>query len=145
MNTTNRSTTTKSAGSPANGLQAVREAAETGSAQAEQALKKMSASAADAASLMKDTYSTAAGRAQEYNAKFIEFAQENTKTAFEFAQQLTSAKSPTEFFELSATQTRKQFETLTQQARELSVLAQKIMSSTAERVEADVRAQSGRS
>jgi phasin len=135
MNTTNRSTTTKSAGSPGNGPQAVREAMETGSAQAEQALKKIGASAADAASLMRDTYSTAAGRAQEYNAKFIEFAQENAKTAFEFAQQLTSVKSPTEFFELSANQTRKQFETLTQQARELSVLAQKIMSSTVEHIE----------
>ena len=145
MNITNRSTTTKSAASPGNGAQVIREAAETGSAQSEQALKKMSAATADAASLMRDAYSTAAVRTQEYNAKFIEFAQKNTKTAFEFAQQLTSVKSATEFFELSANETRKQFETLTEQVQELSVLAQKIVSATAERVETDVRTHSGRS
>jgi phasin len=145
MNTTHRNPTSKSAGSPGNGAEVLRDAAETGSAQAEQAFKKVSAAAADAASLMRDTYSTAAVRTQEYNAKFIEFAQKNTKTAFAFAQQLASVKSPSEFFELSANETRKQFDVLTEQARELSALAQKIVSATAERVETDVRAQSGRS
>ena len=145
MNTTIRNTATKSAGSPGTGAQALREAAETGSAQAEQTLKKVSGATADAASLMRDTYATAAVRTQEYNAKFIEFAQKNTKAAFEFAQQLTSVKSPSEFFEFSANETRKQFEILTEQGRELSMLAQKIVSATAERVETDVRAHSGRS
>ncbi len=91
---------------------------------------------------MRDTYSTAAARTQDYNAKFIEFAQKNTKTAFEFAQQLTSVKSPSEFFELSANQTRKQFETLTEQARELSTLAQKIVSASVERVESEAKSRS---
>jgi hypothetical protein len=91
---------------------------------------------------MRDTYSTAAARTQDYNAKFIEFAQKNTKTAFEFAQQLTSVKSPSEFFELSANQTRKQFETLTEQARELSTLAQKIVSASVERVESEAKGRS---
>jgi phasin len=142
MNTTNRSTTSKSAVSPGNGGQVLREVAETGSAQAEQAFKKMSAAAEDSAALMRDTYSTAAARTQDYNAKFIEFAQKNTKTAFEFAQQLTSVKSPSEFFELSANQTRKQFETLTEQARELSTLAQKIVSASVERVESEAKSRS---
>ena len=142
MNTTNRSTTSKSAASPGNGAQLLRDVTETGSAQAEQAFRKMSAAAEDSASMMRDTYSTAAARANDYNAKFIEFAQKNTKTAFEFAQQLTSVKSPSEFFELSANQTRKQFETLTEQARELSTLAQKIVSATAARVETEVKARS---
>jgi phasin len=141
MNTNIRN---KSAGSPGSGAQVLSDVAETGSAQAEQALKKMSEATADAASLMRDTYSTAAVRTQEYNAKFIEFAQKNTRAAFEFAQQLTSVKSPSEFFEFSANETRKQFEILTQQARELSALAQKIVSATAERVETDVRAHGGR-
>ena len=92
--------------------------------------------------MMRDTYSTAAARANDYNAKFIEFAQKNTKTAFEFAQQLATVRSPSEFFELSANQTRQQFETLTEQARELSTLAQKIVSATAARVETEVKARS---
>ena len=55
-------------------------------------------------------------------------------------------KSPTEFLELSTSRSRKQFETLTEQARELTSLAQKVVSATAERVESDVnRAYSQRS
>jgi phasin len=139
MNTTNRNTTSKLAG---NGGQVLRDVAETGSAQAEQAFKKMSAAAQDSASVMRDTYATAAARTQDYNAKFVEFAQKNTQTAFEFAQQLASVKSPSEFFELSANQTRQQFETLTEQAQELSALAQKIVSASVARVESEVKARS---
>jgi phasin len=139
MNTSNRSTTSKSAG---NGGQVLREVAETGSAQAEQAFKTVTDATSDSVSLMRDTYATAAARTQDYNAKFIEFAQKNTKAAFEFAQQLANVKSPSEFFELSADQTRKQFETLTEQARELSALAQRIVSASAQRVETEVKARS---
>mgnify|MGYP002136156526 CR=1 FL=1 len=57
MNTTNRSTTTRSVGSPGNGGQVLREAAETASAQTKQAFEKMSAASADATALMKDSYS----------------------------------------------------------------------------------------
>ena len=62
----------------------------------------------------------------------------NTEAAFEFAQQLTAVKSPREFFELSTNHSRKQVETLTEQARELATLAQKALSETAERVQADM-------
>ena len=145
MNTTNRSTATKSLGSSGNGGQVLREATETASTQTKQAFEKMSAAAADATNLMKDSYSTAVRRTQDYNAKFIEFAQANTEATFEFLQQLSSVKSPTEFLELSTSHSRKQFETLTEQARELTTLAQKVVSATTQRVESDVRAYSGRS
>ena len=98
----------------------------------------MNAATVDATALMKDSYSTAMRRAQDYNAKLIEFAQKNTELAFEFVQQLSGVKSPTEFFELSTSHSRKQIETLTEQARELATLAQKAVLSTAERVESDV-------
>jgi phasin len=145
MNTTNRSATTRSVGSPGNGGQVLRKAAETASAQTKQAFEKMSAASADATALMKDSYSTAVRRTQDYNAKFIEFAQANTEAAFAFFQQLSGVKTPTEFLELSTSHSRKQFEVLTEQARELTTLAQKVVSTTAERVETDVRAYSGRS
>ena len=74
---------------------------------------------------MKDSYSTAVKGAQDYNAKFIEFARANTEAAFEFVQKLSSVKSPSEFFELSTSHSRKQFETLTEQTKELTALAQK--------------------
>ena len=138
MNAPNRTTTNRSSSSAGNGGQVLREAAETASAQTKQAFEKMSAATADATTLMKDSYSTTVRRTQDYNAKFVEFAQANTQTAFEFFQRLSSVKSPTEFLELSTSHSRKQFETLTEQARELTTLAQRVVSATAERVESDI-------
>jgi phasin len=88
--------------------------------------------AADATTLMKDSYSKTIKGAQEYNTKVVEFAQANTKAAFDFAQELVGVKSPSEFFELSTNHSRKQFETLTEQAKELAMLAQKVTLATAE-------------
>src|SRR5215831_7330895 len=138
MNAPNRTTTPKSAGLSGNGGQVLREAVESGSAQTKATFEKMNAATTDAANLMRDSYSTAVRRAQDYNAKFIEFAQTNTEAALEFVHQLSSVKSPTEFFELSTNHSRKQFETLTEQARELATLAQKAVLATAERVGSDV-------
>ncbi len=129
-------TTKPSGSSRADATQAFRETAENGSAQAKAAFEKASTAAADAATLMKDSYSTTIKGAQEYNTKVIEFAQANTKAAFDFAQELTGVKSPSEFFELSTNQSRKQFETLTEQAKELAMLAQKVTLATAEPIKA---------
>jgi phasin len=134
-NPPNRTTATKS---PGNGGQVLREAVETGSAQTKQVFEKMSAATTDATNLVRDSYSTAFRRAQDCNAKFVEFAQTNTEAALNFAQQLSSVKSPTEFFEVSANHSRKQLETLTEQAKELTALAQKALLTTAERVEANI-------
>ena len=128
MNAPNRTTTTKSLG----------EAAEAGAAQTRQAFEKVNAATSDAAALMTDTYTTAMKRTQDYNAKVMEFAQKNTEAAFAFARELTAVKSPTEFLELSTSHSRKQFETLGEQARELATLAQKAALATVERVEKNV-------
>jgi phasin len=133
MNAPNRTTTTKSAGP-----QVLREAAEAGAAQTKQAFDKMNTATTDAAALMKDNYATALRRAQDYNAKVIEFAQKNTEAAFEFARELSRVKSPTEFVELSTSHSRKQFETLTEQTRELATLVQQAALTTVERVEKEV-------
>src|SRR5262245_60484252 len=135
MNAPNR--TTKSAGP-----QGLREAAEAGAAQTRQAFEQVNAATTGATALMKDSYATAMKRTQDYNAKVFEFAQKNTEAAFEFAQELSGVKSPTEFLELSTSHSRKQFETLTEQARELATLAQKAVLATVERVEKDVRQRS---
>src|SRR5690348_7076 len=134
MNAPNRNTTTKSAGSPGSGGQVIREALDTGSAQTKQTFEKMGTATADAANSLSESYSTAVRGAQDYNAKFIEFAQINTQTALEFVQQLSSVKSPTEFFELSTNHSRKQVETLTEQAKELAALAQRAVLATTERI-----------
>jgi len=137
MDSQTKTTTTKPSGSSrADVTQAFRETAETGSAQAKAAFEKASTVAADATTLMKDSYSRTVKGAQEYHSKAIEFAQANTKAAFEYAQELVGVKSPSEFFELSTNHSRKQFETLTEQAKELATLAQKVTLATAEPIKA---------
>jgi phasin len=112
--------------------QAFRATAENGSAQVKESFEKMSATTAEATALIKDSYSTAVKGAQEYNTRFIEFAQNNTKAAFDFVQKLSGVKSPSDFFELSTDHSRKQFETLTEQTKELAALAQKVTLATVE-------------
>ena len=137
MDSQTKTTTTKPSGSSRTDVtQAFRETAENGSAQAKAAFEKASTAAADATTLMKDSYSRTVKGAQEYHTKVIEFAQANTKAAFDFAQELVGVKSPSEFFELSTNHSRKQFETLTEQAKELAMLAQKVTLATAEPIKA---------
>jgi len=112
--------------------QAFRATAGNGSAQAKEAFEKMSAATTEATALIKNSFSTAVKGAQDYNTKVIEFAQTNTKAALDFVQKLSGVKSPSEFIELSTDQSRKQFETLTEQTKELAALAQKVTLLTVE-------------
>jgi phasin len=92
----------------------------------------MSAATTEAGDLIKNSYSTAIKGVQDYNNKFIEFAHVNTNAAFDFVQKLSSVKSPAEFVELSTEHARKQFETLTEQTKQLAAIAQKVTLATAE-------------
>ena len=103
-----------------------------GSAQAKEAFEKMSVATGEAAALIKNSYSTAIKGAQDYNNKVLEFAQTNTEAAFGFAQKLSDVKSPSDFIELSTEHSRKQYETLTEQTKELAALAQRVALATAE-------------
>src|SRR4029078_406783 len=131
-------TTKPSGSSRADATQAFREVAENGSAQVKAAFANASTAAAGAAALMEDSYLRTIKGAQKYNTKVIEFAQANTKAAFDFAQELVGVKSPSEFFELSTNHSRKQFEKLSEQTKELATLAQKVTVATAEPVKAGV-------
>src|SRR5512132_3221127 len=133
MNTPTKATT-KPTGSPGNGTQVVRET----TAQTKEAFENVSAATAEAGNLLRDTYSTAVARSQEYNAKVIEFARTNTQTNREFVQQLSNAKSPTELLEAWTKHSRRQCETLAEQARDLPSIAQRTMLTGTERVQTDV-------
>jgi phasin len=139
LDSTNKTTTTKPASSPrTDALQAYRATAEHGTTQAKEAFEKMSAATAEATDLIKSSYSTAVKGAQEYNAKVNEFAQTNTKVALEFVQNLLGVKSPSDVIELSTEHSRKQYETLSDQAKELAALAQKVTVATLEPLKAGV-------
>jgi len=111
---------------------AFREFAERGVAQAKDTYEKMKAAAEEATDVLETTYSTATKGASDYGLKVIEAARTNTNAAFDFAGELLAAKTISEVVELSSAHTRKQFETMAQQSKELSALAQKLATETAE-------------
>ena len=133
MATTTNTAAQKPASSPMTAApQAFREMAEKGTTQAKETYEKMNAATAETTDLIKNSYSMAVKGAQDYNTKFIEFAQTNSKAAFDFVQKLSGVKSPSDFIELSTEHSRKQFETLTEQTKELAALAQKVTLATVE-------------
>jgi phasin len=111
---------------------AFREFAERGVAQCKDTYEKMKAAAEEATDVLETTYSTASKGTSEYGLKVIEAARTNTNAAFDFFGELITAKSLSEVIELSSTHTRKQFETLTEQSKELGALVQKVATETAE-------------
>src|ERR1700739_2682645 len=60
-----------------------------------------------------------------FNVRMIDMARINTEAAFDFAQQIASAKAPADIVELWTAHTHKQFETLSEQPKELTGLGQK--------------------
>jgi phasin len=117
---------------------AFREFAERGVAQAKENYEKMKAAAEEATDVLETTYSTATKGAADYGLKVIEAARINTNAAFDFASEVVTAKTLSEVIELASAHARKQFETLTEQSKELGALAQKVATETAEPIKSGV-------
>lgn len=105
--------------------QSVKEFAQQGADYSKNLAEKSEAVAEAAGKSVQQSYSAAASGAAEFNAQWIEMVRDNTNASLDFARQLLAVKSPSEFFELSATYTRQQFETYAQQTQKLVGLAQK--------------------
>ena len=139
MATTTHTAAQKPAKSPMTAAaQASRAMAEQGTNQAKEAFEKVSAATAETADLIKNSVSTAVKGAQDYNNKVIEFAQANTKAALDFVQKLSGVNSPSDFVQLATDHSRKQFEILTEQTKELTALAHKVTLAAAEPLKAGV-------
>jgi phasin len=108
--------------------------ADRGNTQAKEAFEKASSGSLEAAEMLRACCATAVKGVQDYNNKFMEFAHANSNSAFEFIQKLYDVKSPTAFVELSTEHSRKQFEALTAQSKELTAIAQKAAAAAAEPV-----------
>ena len=111
---------------------AFREFAERGVAQAKDTYEKMKAAAEEATDVLETTYSTATKGASDYGLKVIEAARVNTNAAFDFAGELITAKTLSEVIELSSAHARKQFETMSEQTKELATLLQKVATEATE-------------
>jgi phasin len=122
----------------AEGTEAVREFTQQGAAYTKDMFEKTKAAAEEASKVFERTYATAAKGAADFNLQWIEMARANANSAFDFTRQLVAVKSPSEFLELSAAQARKQLEAFTEQARHLTVLAQKVTTDTVQPLQAGV-------
>lgn len=111
---------------------AFREFAEKGVSQARDNWEKMKAATEEATDVLETTYSTAAKGAADYGLALIDVARNNMNATFDFYSEIVTAKSLSEVVELSTAHARKQFETATAQARELTALAQKVATETTE-------------
>ena len=111
---------------------AFREFAEKGLSQAKDAYTKMKTAAEEATGIMETTYANASKGAADYGLKMVEMARVNSNATFDFATQLLGARTFAQVVEISTAHTRKQIEALTEQAKELSTLAQKVATHTAE-------------
>jgi len=97
-----------------------------------ESLEKGVAAAEETARSIEQGYSAAAESIRDFNVKLIEMAHANAMAALDFAQQISTAKGPSEAIELWSSYARRQFETLTDQSKELTALGQKIATSSAE-------------
>jgi phasin len=111
--------------------EAFREMAEKGVEQTRAACAKAKIASEEAADLLENTYEAATKRATDFNRKLVEIARANTRSGFDYVHELLGAKSPSEFFELSTGQMRKQFEMVSAQNKELCALAQEIATEAA--------------
>jgi hypothetical protein len=77
-----------------------------------------------------DVLSSSSGNAirglRDYNEKVLEIAQFNVDATFEFLRRAAVAKSSSEFIVAATEHARRQYETSSQQAKELTALAQKL-------------------
>jgi phasin len=74
----------------------------------------------------------------DYRLKLIEMARTNANAAFDFAAQLAAAKSPAQVVELSQQHASRQVEVVTAQLKELTSLAEKVASDTAEPIRSNL-------
>jgi phasin len=114
----------------------VRAFAEKGVSQARDNYAKFKDAAETHNGTIEAVFTTASKGASEYSAKLIEFFKANTSASLDFAQSLFGVKTPTEAMELWTSHTKKQFETLTAQAKELAEISKKIATETAEPIKA---------
>jgi phasin len=111
---------------------AFRELAETGISQTREVYERLKQGAEQATAVLEATCTKGGKGATEYGSKLIEMMHANTDAAFDFADELMSVKSFSEMIELSAKHLRKQLETLADQTKALTALAQKVAAEASE-------------
>ena len=97
-----------------------------------QGFEKIKAASDEISEALRETYSSNAKSTTDYGLKVFEISNANAASAINFLIHLCGSKSATDVFRLSAAQTRKAFDTASDQNRELWALAQKLATETGE-------------
>ena len=98
----------------------MRALAEKGVSQARDSYAKFKDAAETHNGTIEAVFTSASKGASEYNAKLIEFFKANTSSSLDFAQELLGVKAPAAAMELWTSHARKQYETFTAQAKDLT-------------------------
>jgi phasin len=114
--------------------EAFRKFSEQSASQTKEMYERMRVGAEEATGLLENTFKVAAAGATEFNRKMIENARWNTNAAFDHLIALLGTKSLSEAIEVSTAHSRQQFEGLADQTKELTALAQKVTTETAQPV-----------
>jgi hypothetical protein len=96
------------------------------------AVEKSNAAATESARGAEQSYFAAAEGIRDFHVKLIEMAHANTLAALQLVGGISAANGPSESAALWLSYVRQQFETLTDQSKELTALAQRIATSSAE-------------
>jgi phasin family protein len=120
---------------------AARGFAEQGGDFAWNAAIKTKAAAQEATRTAGEVCSTFTGNALDFHRRWIEIemVRENTSATLDFVHQVLDVKSPSEFVELAAEYARKQAETFTEQARQLTGMTQKMSAGLAAPMQAAMK------
>jgi len=117
---------------------AFREFAEKGVTQAKDNWEKLKAATEEATDVLEDSYAKASKGTADYSLMLIEAGRTNANAAFDFASSLMTVKSLSEVVELSTAHARKQFDTFSEQAKDLTTFAQKVATATVEPIKEGV-------
>ena len=101
-------------------------------ARAREGFEKVKVASEEMTEALRETYSNNARSATDFGLKVFEISNANGASALNFLIDLCGSKSASDVFTLSATQTRKAFDTASDQNRELWALTQKLASETGE-------------
>lgn len=99
---------------------------------ARETFDKGTAAAEETAKGAQEGYAAVIEGIRDFNIRLMEMAQRNTLAAFDFAREMSAAKGPAEAATLWSSHARKQFETLTEQSKELTERAQRVIASSSE-------------
>jgi hypothetical protein len=83
---------------------------------------------------VQEAVTSARANVRDLNVRLIDMAQANTNAAFDLAREVAEAKAPSDMVQALATHATKQFDMLTKQASELTILSQRFAHTSAEPV-----------